>query len=231
MRILHLSDLHFRRHWFEWLAAHGPAFDAVCFTGDFLDLFATQRISLREQTRWVRDWLREFRGRLFACSGNHDWWDTDDVVDTDAHAGWLRKMAGPNITVDGHGALCGGIHFHCHPYGARAALPATATGRWILLYHVPPALAATALGGSGGTRGGCTDLASALTIAGNPPWLVLSGHIHRPKSWRGRCGASWSLNPTFDEEASFPNHIVIDTADGTLTWISQRMGRWPLKVL
>lgn len=65
----------------------------------------------------------------------------------------------------------------------------------------------------------------------NPPCLVLSGHVHRPKSWRGEIGRSVVLNPTFDEEASFPNHVRIDFGTGLVTWVSERSGEWPLRIL
>lgn len=90
---------------------------------------------------------------------------------------------------------------------------------------------AAGFGGTGGNDNGCRLLAGALTTAARPPWIVLSGHLHKPKSWRGRCGPAWSLNPTFDELAAIPNHIIIDTATGTVTWVTERAGTWPLQIL
>lgn len=231
MKFLHVSDLHFRAHWFEWVAAQSRSYDAVCLSGDLLDMFGTHKASLREQTKWVRDWLREFPGRLFVCSGNHDWWDSAGVVDNDAHGGWLDKMARSALTVDGQGAFCGEFYIHCHAFRAPPVWPQAPAGRWILLHHVPPALAATGIGGAGGNDNGCRELAGALTTAARPPWIVLSGHLHKPKSWRGRCGPSWSLNPTYDDQARVPNHIIIDTAQGSLTWVTERSGTWPVQVL
>jgi predicted MPP superfamily phosphohydrolase len=37
MRILHVTDFHFRKHWFQWVEKVASNYDAVCFTGDFLD--------------------------------------------------------------------------------------------------------------------------------------------------------------------------------------------------
>ena len=85
MRLLHVTDFHFREPWFHWLAAQATNYDACCLTGDMLDMFPGSRIGLRTQARWVRDWLREFPGQLYACTGNHDWWPSDHrVVDNDA---------------------------------------------------------------------------------------------------------------------------------------------------
>jgi hypothetical protein len=38
MRILHVSDFHFNKRWFDWLATQAPECDLICHTGDFLDL-------------------------------------------------------------------------------------------------------------------------------------------------------------------------------------------------
>lgn len=231
MKLLHVSDLHFRAPWFAWVAARAQDFDAVCVAGDLLDMFATHRAGLRAQARFVIDWVRSFPGRLSLCSGNHDWWEAADATDTDARASWIDKLASPQVTVAGQGARCGEYFIHCQAYRAPCIWPASPTSRWILLHHLPPALAATGMGGMGGNDNGCRVLADALTTAAHPPWIVLSGHLHRPKSWRGKCGPSWSLNPTCDEGAAFPNHIVIDTGTGTLTWVTERAGEWSLKVL
>jgi len=56
MRILHVTDFHFREQWFHWLAAQALRYDVCCFSGDLLDMFPGSRIGLRPQTRWVRDW-------------------------------------------------------------------------------------------------------------------------------------------------------------------------------
>lgn len=138
-------------------------------------MFATHKASLRVQTTWVRDWLRDFPGRLFVCSGNHDWWDSGSVVDNDAHEGWLSKMSRPAVTVDGQSAYCGGFYIHCHAFRAPLVWPHAPADRWILLHHVPPALAATGIGGTGGNDNGCRELAGALTTAARPPWSCCQG--------------------------------------------------------
>ena len=38
MRILHVSDLHYRLRQFDWLMAAAPAVDAVVIAGDLLDV-------------------------------------------------------------------------------------------------------------------------------------------------------------------------------------------------
>ncbi|MBL9219408.1 MAG: metallophosphoesterase [Opitutaceae bacterium] len=231
MKLLHVSDLHFRPHWFEWVAKEACHYDAVCIAGDLLDMFGTHETGMRDQAAWVRTWIRGFSGRLFVCSGNHDWWDSKGVVDNDAHGGWLDKMGSNQVTVDGQGAVIGGYHIFCHPFRFPACWPQAPSGKWILLHHAPPAYAGTGVTGSTGKDQGCRELAAAIIGSPRPPWLILSGHIHKPKSWRGRHGASWSFNPTFDAEAPWPNHITIDTESGVVTWITSREGTWPVRVL
>ena len=232
MKILHVADLHFRQPWFEWVAAQASAFDAVCIAGDLLNMWITRDVPLRAQTKWIRDWARyRFTGRLFVCSGNHDWWTNDEITDTDANGGWLRKLGRDGVTYDNHGASIGDVYFFCHAYAARAPLVGAETKHWILLHHEPPAGCAAALTGDSGADLGSSRLREQIAAAANPPLLVLSGHVHRPKSWRGEIGRSTVLNPTYDEEASFPNHLNIDSSSGLITWVSERRGEWPLKIL
>lgn len=232
MKILHVADLHFRQQWFEWVAAQANQFDAVCIAGDLLNMWITRDVSLRAQTKWIRDWVGyRFKGRLFVCSGNHDWWTADEITDTDANGGWLRKLGRSEVTCDNHGASIGDLHFFCHAYAARAPLPPVEARQWILLHHEPPSSCAAAVTGDSGVDLGSPHLREQISMAATPPLLVLSGHVHRPKSWRGESGRSIVLNPTYDEEASFPNHLKIDFSSGLITWVSERRGEWPVRIL
>lgn len=232
MKILHVADLHFRQQWFEWIAAHANQFDAVCIAGDLLNMWITRDVSLRAQTKWIRDWVRcAFKGHLFVCSGNHDWWTNDEITDTDASGGWLRKLRRNDVTCDNHGAVVGGVFIFCHSYAARAPLPAPKSNQWVLLHHEPPAGCEASLTGDSGADLGSRHLREQISAAARPPRLILSGHVHRPKSWRGEIDRSIVLNPTFDEEASFPNHVRIDFSSGLVTWVSERRGEWALKIL
>ena len=232
MKILHVADLHFRQPWFEWVAAQASDFDAVCIAGDLLSMWITRDVSLRAQTKWVREWARHgFAGRLFVCSGNHDWWSNDEITDTDANAGWLRKLSRTEVTRDNFGAQIGTVFFYCHSYAARAPFPHVDAEQWILLHHEPPTECAAAIAGGSGADLGNRYLRGQLLDTPRAPLLVLSGHVHHPKSWRGQCGRSWVLNPGYDGEASFPNHIKIDLGSGLVTWVSERQGEWPVKVL
>jgi Icc-related predicted phosphoesterase len=37
MKILHTTDLHFTKHWFEWISDQQQSYDVFCITGDFLE--------------------------------------------------------------------------------------------------------------------------------------------------------------------------------------------------
>ena len=123
MKLLHVTDLHFRARWFEWVSGQAPHYDAVCIAGDLLDMLGTAKTSLRAQAEWTQAWLREFPGRLFVCSGNHDWWDRGGSEDTGTHGGWLDQVARPEVTVDGQGAPCGDLFISCHAFRAPPVWP------------------------------------------------------------------------------------------------------------
>ena len=226
MRLLHVTDFHFREPWFHWLAAQATNYDACCLTGDMLDMFPGSRIGLRTQARWVRDWLREFPGQLYACTGNHDWWPSDHrVVDNDADGGWLRKAARESVMVDGTCVLRDGYRFVCCPWAHAPVVEGEEPA--VLLVHAPPL--ATPISSDLGREVGDPDVAAAV---GNLPFgsLVLSGHIHDPRRWHARLGGAWCFNPGVDRSAAIHNHIVIDTVtkEATFRGFGREIGpmRW-----
>ena len=171
MRLLHVTDFHFREPWFHWLAAQATNYDACCLTGDMLEMFLGSRIGVRTQARWVRDWLREFPGQLYACTGNHDWWPSDDrVVDNDADGGWLRKGARESVLVDGTSVLRDGYRFVCCPWAHAPVVEGEEPA--VLLVHAPPL--ATPISSDLGREVGDPDVAAAVgklpvgSLGGNP---------------------------------------------------------------
>ena len=60
MKLLITADLHFRIHWFQWLAEQAPDFDLVCIAGDLLEMFNPE--TRLEQSRQVRTLIRELTG-------------------------------------------------------------------------------------------------------------------------------------------------------------------------
>ena len=67
MKILHASDLHFDKAKFDQIL--NLEFDVCCISGDLID--ASQK-DIAGQKAWVRQWLEDFKGQIFVCSGNHD---------------------------------------------------------------------------------------------------------------------------------------------------------------
>ena len=80
MKILHASDLHFDKAKFDQIL--DLEFDVCCISGDLID--ASQN-GVSEQKAWVRQWLGNFKGKIFVCSGNHD-------VDGSSDAAWMRML-------------------------------------------------------------------------------------------------------------------------------------------
>jgi Icc-related predicted phosphoesterase len=214
MRLLHVTDFHFREPWFHWLTAQSPNYEGCCFTGDLLNMFPGGQIGLRSQARWVRDWLREFPGQLYVCTGNHDWWPSDDrVVDNDADGGWLRKTARSGLVLDGETACCDGYRFTCCPWAHTPAVETMMPS--VVLVHAPPL--ATPVSSEMGSEVGDPDVAATVGKLA-PGSLVLSGHVHQPRRWHARVGPAWCFNPGVDFSRDVPNHIVIDTVSKEATF-------------
>ena len=70
MKLLHVTDLHANKRWYQWVADHADEHDLVAHTGDFLDAFGAE--SLGSQVRWITAWARSLRRPLLLCQGNHD---------------------------------------------------------------------------------------------------------------------------------------------------------------
>lgn len=91
MRILFVSDLHFQRHWYEWIDRQSD--HEVCvIAGDLLHALEPFHTDLRSQAAWVSGWLRGHRSALVVCAGNHDVFDDGR---------WLQQARTPNVSVDG----------------------------------------------------------------------------------------------------------------------------------
>ena len=211
MRLLHVTDFHGNRRWFDWVVDHATDFDAIAYTGDFLDMFG--REPLAEQVRWVTTWAHRLPRSLLWCSGNHDVEPTASPV---LSGRWLRELPGANAF-----DRAGRLHLLGHSFVRmdwQGRVPNLRDGD-ILLSHAPPAACLTALSLGGGDHGSL-DLADAFSYAAASPWLVLSGHVHQPRRWKDRCGGIVSLNPGQNAGAKEPNHIVVDTLARKARWFS-----------
>ena len=201
MTILHVTDFHFNKRWFDWLLHRAPPHDLAVMSGDMLDLAgATPH---HNQIAWVTAWLNHYPRPMCVCSGNHDL-EWHDRMERWTPAYWLRYLSNPNVWRDGQRVELDGvslINIGCsmRPKGAEADI-------WVV--HAPPSKTLVAARADG-TDGGDPDLVEPARRYA--PKLVLSGHVHNPLHWRERSDTTLFLNPGYNADAAFPNHIVVNT--------------------
>jgi Icc-related predicted phosphoesterase len=203
MTILHVTDLHFNKRWFDWLLHCAPPHDLAVISGDLLDLASAT--PHRRQIAWVSDWLGRYPRPLCVASGNHDL-EWHDQTARWMPAYWLRFVANPNVWVDSQRIELDGttiLTLGCatRPKGGEADI-------WVV--HAGPAktLVTTRRGGG---DGGDPDLNASLKRYA--PRLVLSGHVHDPVHWGQHDGHTLLLNPGRAAQAEVPNHILVRTED------------------
>jgi predicted phosphodiesterase len=203
MIILHVTDFHFNKRWFDWLLHSAPAHDLVVMSGDMLDLgSATPQ---RRQIEWVSDWLNDFPRPISVCSGNHDLeWDPECERWMPAY--WLRDIVNRHVWIDSqrvdlNGTSLFNIGCTTRPKGGTADI-------WVV--HAGPTKKLITAHASGGD-GGDPDLNPA--VSRYAPRLVLSGHVHDPLHWRQQDDTTLFLNPGSAPHAEIPNHILVRTDD------------------
>ena len=98
MRVLLVSDLHYRLRQFDWLLERAVAVDAVMIAGDLLDI--RSQVALDVQAVAVRAALRELAAEttLFVASGNHDLDGRDDAGEKVAH--WMAQLGALGVHGD-----------------------------------------------------------------------------------------------------------------------------------
>ena len=210
MKLLHVTDLHFHRPWFRWVAAKAPCYDALAISGDLLN--ECSEIPFERQAHWVSRWLCQLPVPTVVCSGNHD-------IDVEGECEWLRKLpeAREQLTCDRGMLRLGRWTIEAVPW---RGLPLRGGDHHVVVTHVPPAGAPTARGRADECDWGDPKLTRHLRDAADAPWLILSGHEHEPMHWQARWRQTWSLNPLAKTEGSstMPNHIVVDLTKRTAAW-------------
>jgi Icc-related predicted phosphoesterase len=227
MRILVVSDLHYRLPHYDWLVGASSDVDAVALVGDLADVVSP--VPHEVQTVVLATYLGRLAERtpVFAASGNHD---LDGPGEHGEQvAGWLRRVDLEGLYVDGASVDVGDTRFTICPWWdgpvtreeVAAQLAAAAVdrpARWVWLYHAPPA--GTVLCHDGRRTFPDQDLAD--WIAEHEPDVVLCGHIHQAPwveggSWHARLGNTWVFNAG-KQIGKVPAHITLDTEAGTATW-------------
>lgn len=227
MKILAVSDLHYRLRQFDWLVRSAPGFDLLVIAGDLLDMggFA----SIDAQIVVVLKYLRTLQEHVpvLVCSGNHD-------CDAKNPAGefvatWLRKARGERTWVDGQSAqLRGDLYTACGWWEGDTSRQdveellererVQQRRRWLWLYHAPPA--ESPLSWTGSRHYGDAHLRNY--IERHRPDFIFGGHIHnapfaRGGSWIDRVGDTWLFNPGH-QIGDFPTHITIDLETMRARW-------------
>ena len=227
MRILAVSDLHYRLPHYDWLVSAASDVDVVAFAGDLADVVSP--VPHEVQTVVLGKYLTSLAqdAVVLASSGNHDLDGPGEHGEQVAT--WLQGPWDGPIHVDGASVDIGDTRFTVCPWWegeqtrsavdtllAEAAVDRPA--RWVWLYHSPPA--GTVLCRDGRREFPDHDLAAWIEQHG--PDIVLCGHIHQAPwvdggSWHARLGDTWVFNPG-KQMGKVPPHITIDTEAGTAEW-------------
>jgi Icc-related predicted phosphoesterase len=227
MRMLVVSDLHYKLRHYDWLVKAAAQVDAVALVGDLADV--VNAVPHEVQTVVLTNYLAMLAEQVpvFAASGNHD------LDGPGAHgeqvATWLRRTGIEGVHVDGSSLDLGDVRVTVCPWwdgpvtreevGAQLAAAAVdRPARWIWLYHAPPA--GTPLCHDG--RRTFPDQELADWIAEHQPDVVLCGHIHQAPwadggSWHARLGTTWVFNAG-KQIGPVPAHITLDLDAGSAAW-------------
>ena len=199
MKILHTTDLHFNKTWFEWIAEQQIDFDVFCISGDFLE--SSKDETLSEQIEWISRWIKGFSKPLFVCSGNHDIEELDNEE-------WLNKIDTSEFYPDNFTKTIKGVKFGCYPYiGADGYYELDDCD--VLITHVPPANTNTSTDKNGNDWGD-KELSRAITGGAIKASIVLCGHMHKPLSPSQLINKTMIYNPGSDHSVNIPNHHVIE---------------------
>jgi Icc-related predicted phosphoesterase len=227
VRLLAVTDLHYRLPLFDWLLTAGADADLVALTGDLLDIVTP--VPHETQAVVVGTYLRRLAEQtpVAVCSGNHDL--DGPGPHGEQQAGWLAELDVPGLSVDGTSLDTGDIRITVAPWwdgpASQAAvgeqLRAAAAGRpkrWIWLYHAPPAGTRLCFDG----RRTFPDESLTAWVDELAPDVVLCGHIHQAPwvdggGWYDRLGSTVVINPG-KQIGKVPPHVWIDTDTGRATW-------------
>ena len=144
MKILAVSDLHYRLPHFDWLVRASQDVDVVAVVGDLADVVSPVPHSV--QSVVLQKYLAALAGNatVLVSSGNHDL--DGPGVHGEQVAGWLRASGADRIHVDGTSIDIGTTRFTICPWWdgpvtrelvdeqlAQAAV--FRPERWVWLYH------------------------------------------------------------------------------------------------
>ncbi|WP_082746748.1 metallophosphoesterase family protein [Aliarcobacter cryaerophilus] len=196
MNILHTTDLHFNKQWFEWIANQQENYDVFCITGDFLN--DSKDETLLEQIEWITIWMKLFKKPLFVCSGNHD---IEELENED----WLNKIS--NVYSDNSIKIIDGVKFGCIPYIAPNFIDFDECN--IILYHLPPSNTTTSTHNKTNKDWGDKELSKLLRKKIISPKIILCGHLHHPTDTIDKINNTKIYNAGVNKENLIPNYHII----------------------
>ncbi|WP_320036036.1 metallophosphoesterase family protein [Halarcobacter sp.] len=197
MKILHTTDLHFNKNWFEWLIKQQNNYDVFCITGDFLE--DSKNETLLEQIEWITNWMKKFKKPLFICSGNHD---IEELENED----WFSKIS--NVYSDNTIKIIDGIKFGCIPYIAPEFYEYDECD--VILYHLPPSYTKTAIHNKTNEDWGDNEFYRNIKNGVLSPKVILCGHMHHPIDIIDKINNTMIYNTGVDKKKDIPNHFCIE---------------------
>lgn len=196
MTILHTTDLHFNKPWFEWISKQQDKYDVFCITGDFLE--DSKEETLLEQIEWISNWMKSFTKPLFICSGNHD---IEELENED----WYLKVN--SIYSDNSIKTINGVKFGSIPYIAAEFYEYDECD--VLLYHLPPSNTKTSIHNKTNEDWGDKEFYRNIKKGILSPKIVLCGHMHYPIDVRDKINNTTIYNPGVDILKKVPNHNIL----------------------
>lgn len=227
MRILVVSDLHYRLPHFDWLVKAAQDVDVVAIVGDLADVLnpvphTVQVVVLEKYLALLAE-----RAVVLVSSGNHDL--DGPGPHGEQTAAWLQASRDGRVYVDGSSIDIDGTRFTICPWwDGPATRQAVATqlaeagrdrpAQWIWLCHSPPANTVLCRDG----RREFPDHDLAAWIDEHQPDAVFCGHIHQAPwidggSWHDRLGHTRVFNAG-KQRGPIPAHITYDTEAATAEW-------------
>jgi hypothetical protein len=179
----------------------------------------------------VQDHLRDlaFKTNVALCSGNHDSFGPIAPASRGPTYPWLVELDNlPSVISDGQTRIVGELIVTTLPYCANAdakrilldrgrSVRKSRGLRWLVLHHEPPPFLEPSEP---------SEKEAGLLLTEYLPDFWLSGHVD---DLPYKLGGKWShelgtvvLTPGQILEASWPNHITLDTESGKIEWRSTR---------
>ncbi|MEM6822297.1 MAG: metallophosphoesterase [Verrucomicrobiota bacterium] len=227
MKILVVSDLHYRLKQFDWLVQNAESYDLIVIAGDLMELGSYVDPDI--QASVVEQYFRKICAQtpLVACSGNHDLVDEGDGTRTTE---WLQDMLIPNLTVDQSCHEGERIRVLAFPWWQNLA-QRDEVARWLEHQYIPNDYRVTLWAHHAPPQGSKTSWNGKKHL-GDPtivewinkyqPEFVLSGHIHNAPyhadgSWIDRIGETVVINGG-RKTGEVPATITIELESQTLVW-------------